>query len=146
MVNTNADRAAAILPQILGIVSREDQYQSRNLELTVPELRFLNVLFWKEECPMRSLSDELHVTPPSATITADSLVHRGLILRKEDKNDRRIVRVGLTKKGKSTVQKFVAARRKRWNEIMGSLEISDQKILMNSLQSLLSLLKKAEAT
>lgn len=141
---SNAESALTLLPQILSYVARDDQFQSRDLALTVPQLRFMNALYREGKSSMLHLSRSLHVTPPSATITADLLVRQGLIVRKEDKSDRRVVLIQFTAKGKSLMKKLMSAKRKRWNQIMNSLNLQDQKILISALHNLLTLLQKAE--
>lgn len=143
---SNAETALLLLPQILSFVSRDDQFQGRDLELTVPQLRFLNTLYREGKCSMNRLSGALRVTPPSATMTADRLVRQGIIVRKADRSDRRIVLIEFTRKGKALMKKFMKAKLKRWEEIMNSLGAADQKILISALINLLSLLRKSETT
>ena len=144
--NSFVEEAVALLPQIFAIISRDDQYQCKDLELTVPQLRMLHTLYQHGEMNMKQLSELLHVSPPSATMTADRLVDLRLISRKDDPRDRRGVQVYLTSKGGAMMDKFVESKKGRWQKIMSSLNERDREGLIKTLRGLLALLQKAEIT
>jgi len=143
-LNDYVEKAVTLLPQILAFVTRDDQFQCKDLELTVSQLRFLKAVNDLGEAGMRSISDALSIAPPSATMTADGLVSAGLISRRDDPSDRRVVLVTLTPKGKNLMRRFLDAKRSRWREIMESLSESDRKTLISTLKQILSLLEKTE--
>lgn len=142
--NSLVEEITQLLPQIFKIITREDQFRSKNTELTIPQLRFLRTLYTRKEVNMKELSQELQVAPPSATITADRLVSQGLIIRKEDPEDRRVVRIVLTSKGRTITHEFMEVRRKRWTEIMNSLDEKGRRDVVTTFHRLLQLLQKTE--
>ena len=52
---------------------------------------------------MKDIADMLRITGPSATVIIDRLVEKGELVRAEDKDDRRVVRIGITESGKKTL-------------------------------------------
>lgn len=143
-IETLVEEAVDLLPRIMSLVVREDQYQCRNLELSIPQLRLLRAVHERGEATMGGVSQALHVAPPAATMTADRLVGQGLIRRKEDPEDRRVVRLCLTPKGKGIMDRFIRAKKSRWLQIMKSLNETDRRSLMTALRQLYQLLVKAE--
>jgi DNA-binding MarR family transcriptional regulator len=68
--------------------------------LTMPQARVLFTLIEHGERSAGELADELAVTPPTITGITDRLVKQGLVERREDQRDRRIVRLCLTGEGR----------------------------------------------
>ena len=67
--------------------------------LTMPQARVLFTLIEHGERSAGELADELAVAPPTITGITDRLVKQGLVERREDPRDRRIVRLCLTDEG-----------------------------------------------
>lgn len=53
---------------------------------------------------MGDIADLLRITGPSATLIIDRLVDKGELVRAEDPDDRRVVRLSLTDAGKKTLK------------------------------------------
>jgi DNA-binding MarR family transcriptional regulator len=64
--------------------------------LTLSQVEVLNFIGSAGKETMKSIADYLKVTPPSATEIVAEMEKRGLVARKSDKNDRRIVFIVLT--------------------------------------------------
>jgi DNA-binding MarR family transcriptional regulator len=73
-------------------------------DLTVPQYTVLFVLFYREKCKMSELARELGITMGAATSLVDRLIKGGLVKRQRSPEDRRVVLVSLSKKGKRTVE------------------------------------------
>jgi len=139
-----AGEAAEILPRIIFLVSRDDEYSKSGLTLTIPQFRMLGVVHTRGEIAMGELSKVLQVAPPSATMTASRLVHRGLLARKTDPKDRRIVRLMLTTKGKTAVGQFLKVKKERWTEILQSLPKEEWDGMLSALRRVSDLLHQSE--
>ena len=59
------------------------------------------------QCKLKTLARERAISPPTATGLIDRLVRAGYVKRGTDPEDRRVVMVSLTKKGKNAVQDFL---------------------------------------
>ncbi len=73
-------------------------------------------------CPMGTLARNLHVRMPTATGIVDRLVRNGVVRRAPSSEDRRRVLVTLTANGRTFIEDFQAVVRRRWDEVLASLE------------------------
>lgn len=71
---------------------------------------------------MNDLSRALGVGMSSCTALADRLIRNGLAERGDDPADRRVVRLMPTARARDTVERFQAARRRRFLELLDALE------------------------
>lgn len=62
------------------------------------------------ELSVKELGERLGLSLPGASRTADALLKRGLLERREDADDRRIRRVGITPAGRDAVARIESAR------------------------------------
>lgn len=69
-------------------------------DLTIAELHTLESIGPYDARTMSETAATLGVTTGTLTVAVDRLVRKGYVKRERDQNDRRIVRVMLTKKGK----------------------------------------------
>ncbi|MDQ3238974.1 MAG: MarR family transcriptional regulator [bacterium] len=77
-------------------------YLSRNLDeynLTMPEWALLGSIYEKESMKLTEIAKLLDVEAPYATNLAEQLQKKGLVIRAESSDDRRVKRISLTKKG-----------------------------------------------
>ena len=78
-------------------------------------LHLITLKFVKEESPlMKDLATFLGIAPPSATSLINNLAKAGLVKRSEDKIDRRIVRIEMTKEG----EKYLNSHKRKTTEHM----------------------------
>ena len=78
-------------------------------------LHLITLKYVKETSPlMKDIAIFLGIAPPSATSLINNLTKQGLVSRKEDKIDRRIVRIQMTKKG----EEFLHAHKRKAMEHM----------------------------
>jgi DNA-binding MarR family transcriptional regulator len=69
--------------------------------LTMPQVRVLFELVESGDRPAGELAEALSVAPPTVTGLTDRLVKQGLVERREDPRDRRVVRLALTEEGRA---------------------------------------------
>lgn len=91
---------------------------------------------------MGELSRNIQVTMPSMTDMIDGLEELGVVERWRDSNDRRVVRVKLTEKGKQMRKEFMEKRRYELENIFSKLSIEDWEELINHLEKASQILKK----
>ena len=73
-------------------------------------------------CPMGTLAQSLHVSMPTVTGIINRLVRSGHVRRLHHPEDRRHVIVELTRHGQAFFQQFELIIRRRWEEVLQSLE------------------------
>src|SRR5829696_724650 len=89
--------------------------------LSLVHLQVLFTLDTEGPLPMRHLAEAMDVSQASATGIVDRMEQRGLVERLRDDEDRRVVRVGLTELGRTTIGGFASERRERIGEILDDL-------------------------
>jgi DNA-binding MarR family transcriptional regulator len=68
------------------------------------DIAILNAAMEKDNPSMKDVADMLRITGPSATVIIDRLVLNGELVRMEDPDDRRVVRIGITEAGKKILK------------------------------------------
>ena len=103
----------------------------------------LNILIWMEDGLMVSeISDMLKIARPTVTQLVNSLQKKGFLEKYKDENDKRVVRINLSEKGKSLAKQGADEFYKRFE---GLAEILETKKVMNwqiFFRKYLSILKK----
>lgn len=79
--------------------------------LSLVHLNVLAVLDIDGPLPMRGLAETLDVSQASATGIVDRMEQRGLVGRRRDDDDRRVVRVALTDEGRNLIAGMATERR-----------------------------------
>jgi DNA-binding MarR family transcriptional regulator len=84
-----------------------------------------------------ALSDELGISPASASRAADGLVRKKLVTRVEDPDDRRVRRLALTSGGRELADQIISARLAGLEEFTASLGTDERRKLEAALDTLL---------
>ncbi len=90
------------------------------------------------------LSEELGISPASASRAADALVRKKLVTRVEDPDDRRIRRLALTARGRDLVDRIISARLAGLEDFTASLDGDERRKLEAALDALLDRPEVAE--
>jgi DNA-binding MarR family transcriptional regulator len=84
-----------------------------------------------------ALSDELGISPASASRAADGLVRKKLLTRVEDPDDRRVRRLALTPGSRELADRIISARLAGLEEFTASLSTDERRKLEAALDTLL---------
>lgn len=85
---------------------------------------------------MKDISERLRITPPSATSLVSGLVTNGELKRIYELKDRRLVRLAITSKGKTTLKHEFGKIKKRLRNVFRNLEEREKKELIKILKRL----------
>ena len=96
-------------------------------------------------CKIKTLARERSISPPTATGLIDRLVKADYVKRDSDPQDRRVVMVSLTKKGKNTVDNFLHTVQNRWKKILIHLTVKEQQQYLNIVKKIVSVLSGKES-
>ncbi len=105
-------------------------------EVTLTQYRTLVVLASRGPQSLAELAEAVDVTPPTATRMCDRLIKKGLIVRRHDRGDRRLVRLTLAKKGHGLVDAVTKRRRSEIAHLLEAIPSEQQAALVDSLQRL----------
>ena len=83
----------------------------------------------------KKLADALGVTPPNVTGIVDRLVEQGLVSREENPEDRRMLLLKTTDKGKALLAKLRESRISRMSGILAQLNLEELSALAEGLSA-----------
>jgi len=135
---------AEYLPEIMRKLFGGRLIGSRAWELTIPQLRALSLTAHRPGCTMGELSQSLGIGLSAATGLADRLVQHGLLEREADPEDRRLVRLRLTKSGRRAQEACRRERRRQVEEALRRLSGREQSRIAEALLLLHRALDAAE--
>jgi DNA-binding MarR family transcriptional regulator len=98
----------------------------------------------EEARTVTALSEELGISPASASRAADGLVRKKLATRVEDPDDRRVRRLALTSGGRELADRIISARLAGLEEFTESLAADERRKLETALDALLERPEVAE--
>lgn len=106
---------------MLARLARQVEVGLASVDLSLAQYRFLALLA-EGSSAASALASGLAVSRPSVTAVADGLVARGLVERRADDDDRRVVGHALTAKGQQMLDDADRAVCARLRDIAGHLE------------------------
>ena len=104
------DKLQAATVALMGAERRLRARDQQGRHLTSSQLRALFALDGKDAVPAGQLARAADLNPATITAMLDSLARDGIIERRPDQGDRRVILVSLTEAG----QDLMAERRERW--------------------------------
>lgn len=138
-------RMIELLPQCIREFSRHEcNYLSRG-EITLPQLWTLEYLSRHGGALMSELADFLEISRPAATGLADRLIAQGLVRRENVKEDRRVVRINITAKGKKTASNIWEQKRRTLVEVFSQISPRDREQYLLILEQVVHILTKKSA-
>jgi DNA-binding MarR family transcriptional regulator len=102
-------------------------------EVTLTQYRTLVVLASRGPQNLVGLAEAVAVTPATATRMCDRLVKKKLVVRQSEQDDRRQVRLALTKKGLKLVGTVTDRRRREIEAILSTISSDEQTVLVQAL-------------
>ncbi|MDQ3814716.1 MAG: MarR family transcriptional regulator [Armatimonadota bacterium] len=112
-------------------------------DLTVAQNRCLWAIARRENCTLRELSQHLEVSPSTACELVDRLVRAELVQREGDAQDRRAIRLRLSKKGQRHLDQQRAERREHLRAFLDRLAPPQRQAMLSALETLNDVLEQA---
>jgi DNA-binding MarR family transcriptional regulator len=107
------------------------------LDLSMTQMKTLHILSECErELSVKELAEELAMSLPNASRTAEHLLKRGLLERREDEHDRRLQRIAATDAGREVVRRIETARLQGLESWAGDLSPEQRQKLLDALLTL----------
>jgi DNA-binding MarR family transcriptional regulator len=104
--------------------------------LPLAQLRLLWVVFYASEATMKDFSERLGVSQSTVTQLADRLVKRGLVERRADPDDRRIVRLRVSPTGGQILMDAKNREHQTLQSVWEALTPSEQTDVVRGLETL----------
>lgn len=115
--------------------------QSQFNDVSVNEIRTIQAIGVKEPRKMSEVAMALKITVGTLTISINRLVKKGYVKRVKREEDRRIVIVDLTEKGKLVYQTHEKFHCEIIENIISTLNKNEQKMLIQSLENVCDFFK-----
>lgn len=106
--------------------------------LTPQELHTISLIAKMGSPKMSDLARRGHVTLGTMTVMINKLVKKGYVRRNRDTNDRRVVRVGLTGRGKRADTVHMDFHKNLIDRVLTSLTDSEQRQLVRLVQKVVA--------
>jgi DNA-binding MarR family transcriptional regulator len=113
-----------------------DPHGIKNSDLTILQIHTLIFVSKNQPIPMHEIADSFQITKPTATSLIDVLMKLGFVSRVEDKEDRRITRIKLSKTGEDFLQKNMSKTSLKINKILDYLTPKDKKDLKRIIDTI----------
>lgn len=108
-----------------------------DLGVTLTQIKTLQVLSnCADELTIKELSDGLKMSLPSASRTADGLLRRGWVERREDEHDRRMKRLRITPEGREIADRIMSARMSGLQDFAASLTDAQRTTLHAAISNI----------
>ncbi|PWR71417.1 MarR family winged helix-turn-helix transcriptional regulator [Methanospirillum lacunae] len=144
MDKTVESKAVDCLMEIIELYHNVLFLAERKTNTGIQELK-LRLLIQLYEIPMLSMSQLgklLYISKPHMTTLVDSLVIEGLIERHNDQNDRRVINISITQKGRKQLELFKEQMRNMIQNRISSLPEGDLRALCRSGEKFIEIVSK----
>jgi len=96
-------------------------------DLTISQLKVLKIVEFKGMLKMKDISEKLSIRPSAATYIVDSLIKEKLLERYRCEDDRRVVHIKITEKGRKVVNDIREIKGNIWRKIL--LELDEEEFM-----------------
>lgn len=104
--------------------------------VTMPQYIALEFLITKDTVKMKDIAKYMHISFPAASGLVERLVSLGLVKRTSDKEDRRVVYIELTSKGKKIALTTMQARKHIIKDIFGCLTDAEKNTYLRIIRKI----------
>ncbi|KRM88884.1 MarR family winged helix-turn-helix transcriptional regulator [Liquorilactobacillus vini] len=129
------DSLVRIYNDILWIEEKELKKSQFN-DLSIKEMHAINAITMYEHKTVSQVAKELHLTPGTLTATIDRLTRKNYVTRIRSNDDRRVIRLGLTKKGRLMFRAHDAFHRMMVRNFLKDLGQDEIKTIEKALRNL----------
>ncbi len=112
-------------------LSIKELFPWEKLPVTYSQYRVLETIFKMKRCLLTQLSRELNYAVSTCTETVARLVHKKLVKKRIDLEDKRKTWVILTEKGKRLVEDIIAEKDRLMQEFRARLSRKEQELFIN---------------
>ena len=140
--NSTASRLANLTFSLLANCQEKEVHLAELHRLTQAEFRCLRLFGSDESLNNKTIAERMNLSPSRLTRIIDGLVKKKYIRRDIDPDDRRNMKVNLSRKGKALVQQLNKAYVDIHEEILMDIDPSQHEQLIVAMTHLLEALEK----
>ena len=109
----------------------------RELDVPIAQLKSLLIIAGKGETNSSTLAQDLSVTPGDVTGIIERLVAQGLVIRKHSPEDRRVIWLEATDKGRNLLANLMESQTRHMAHILEYMSVEDLQSLSRGLSKFL---------
>ena len=118
------------------VLKTREPYGVKNSDLTILQVHALIFISKNQPIPMHEIAESFQITKPTATSLIDILMKLGYVSRVEDKKDRRVTRIKLSKRGNDFLKTHMSKTSLKINKILNYLTPRDRKDLKRIIDTI----------
>jgi DNA-binding MarR family transcriptional regulator len=134
-----ASRLIELFPQIIKAFVCHENNELASGKITLPQFWALDYISQNGKSTMNCLAKNLRISPAATTGLIDRLISQKLVDRKDDEQDRRIVWICLTSKGKEIICNIKRQKIKAIIKVFGGISSNDRKQYLAILEKIVSI-------
>ncbi len=140
-----SERMIELLPQLIRGSARQEHNSFTRGEITLPQLSVMECLARHGARPMHEIARELEVSRPAATGLVNRLIAQRLARREHDTQDRRVVRVSITPKGRHMLTNIWSQKRRTLVRVFGHIAPHERAQSLKTLERVVAILSQPAA-
>lgn len=133
-----------IFHRLLSLFEYKKEYQLKSSGLNYQELHVLERIFKEKESKTLDISKQMAISPSTLIGILDHLERDGLIRRERQQQDKRVVMVTSTEKGKEKVEMHIREDKLFLNNLLSFFSEDEKEQLMALLAKLTSSIEDPE--
>ncbi|HAP4487605.1 TPA: winged helix-turn-helix transcriptional regulator [Enterococcus faecalis] len=134
-LETVNDYLVSVFNDILTIEESELKKSQFN-DLSITEMHTIEAIGMYKKKTSSEVAKELSITVGTLTVAINNLVKKGYVERLRSEDDRRVVKLGLTKKGKLLFRVHQHFHREMVKNILKGMEQEEKQALLRALKNL----------
>ena len=134
-LETVSDYLVSVFNDILTIEESELKKSQFN-DLSITEMHTIEAIGMYKKKTSSEVAKELSITVGTLTVAINNLVKKGYVERLRSEDDRRVVKLGLTKKGKLLFRVHQHFHREMVKNILKGMEQEEEQALLRALKNL----------
>lgn len=131
-----AKQVAGIMPQIFTEMAKKLPGDLTRGEMSFPQMLILGLLSRSNECRMGDMARVMGTTKSAVTGLTDRMIRAGLIERSRSAEDRRVVKIRLTRKGIAAYKKIEKMRLKMTSILFSNITRKERAQYLRILKKL----------
>ena len=131
-LETVNDYLVSVFNDILTIELKKSQFN----DLSITEMHTIEAIGMYKKKTSSEVAKELSITVGTLTVAINNLVKKGYVERLRSEDDRRVVKLGLTKKGKLLFRVHQHFHREMVKNILKGMEQEEEQALLRALKNL----------
>ncbi len=136
----SVNKVERLLRRVAFIVKRRGRDILADFGITNPQFNALLALRDNADMTMGELCEKLMLACSTATDLIDRMEKNGFLVRNRDAQDRRVIRLAVSEKGRQVITEVMSARRRYVASMLQKLTEEEQTQLAQSLDRLHSLM------